>query len=835
MTEEPEGPQSAEDKWFRPDPPPPLKSGKPKPRSTRAADDDTGPQKPVASDAPTESFTPPKNWLEDKGEAKGEATAAAGAAAGAGGTRAAAKAANGQGGGTGRGPGRGRAAAAGAGTGPPRKKKSKKKRRLQRALWAVLAMGVLGFFMMVIAYSRIDIPDPNKVATQQTSRVYFADNDVEIGRFGDINRTIVGLDKMPQSLRDAVLAAENRSFYSDSGVSPRGMFRAFWNNLRGGSTQGGSTITQQYVKNTYLSSERSVQRKLKEALLAIKIDREKSKDQILEDYLNTIYLGRGAYGVQAAAKAYWNTDVQNLTPSQGIALAAIIQRPSAYDPSDPDGKRRLEDRWNYVADGMVQTKALTPEARAALKFPKFPKQAQAQSRYGGQRGYILTAIKKELLNRGLKADDIENGGYRIVTTMDEDAQNSALDAVAKEFPKTLNKGLRTGLVAVEPGTGKVLAMYGGPDFLGKGRYAQVNTATYPIQAGSTMKIFTTAALLEAGYSLNSTFSGNSPLTLPGSKPVNNEFNQSYGTVTLRKALEQSINTAFVQATYKLGSQKVRNAMVRAGIPNDTPGLETNARITLGIASTPAIEVAGALATICGGGIQAEPHLVERVLMPNGGVVPIRKPVISPEPVFDPEVISGTLEAMQDVVKFGTGTKAKALNRPVAGKTGTHQDLTAWFSGCTPQLAASVLYFKGDGTKSLDGTAGMSTFFGGTYPAQTWTTFMKGALKGKPVEDFPKFTGSTKATPTATKDPYDVGGFNGQVDPGTGIPPGGPGPIFPTFTTPPSSVPSPTPKPSPTPSAPPTPSAEPQPTGSSTPTDSPNPGQGGKPGNGNTPN
>jgi membrane peptidoglycan carboxypeptidase len=815
--EEAAGPLSAEDKWFRPETPPPAKSAKGK-RSTRSADDDTGPQAAVAADAPTDSFTPPKNWLDDKGNGK-KAAAGAAAVAGAGGTRAAAKGA-----GPGRrGPGRGKGAAGG----PPGKKKGKKKRRLQRALWALLAIGVLGFLMMVIAYSRIDIPKPNDVATQQTSRVFYAGNDDEIGRFGDINRTIVGLDKMPQPLRDAVLAAENRSFYSDSGVSPRGMFRAFWNNLRGGSTQGGSTITQQYVKNTYLTSERSIQRKLKEALLSIKIDREQSKDQILENYLNTIYLGRGAYGVQAAAKAYWNKDVQDLTTSESVALAAIIQRPSAYDPSDPGGKSRLQDRWNYVADGMVTTKALTPEARAALKFPKFPKQAQAQSRYGGQRGYILTAIKKELLNRGLKADDIENGGYRIVTTLDEQAQQSALDAVAKEFPKTQNKNLRTGLVAVEPGTGKVLAMYGGPDFLGKGKYAQVNTATYPIQAGSTMKIFTTAALLENGYNLDSTFSGNSPLRLPGSKPVNNEFNKSYGTVTLRKALEQSINTAFVQATYKVGAQKVRNAIVRAGIPNDTPGLDTNARITLGIASTPAIEVAGAVATMCGGGIAAEPHLVDRVLGPNGGEIPIRKPDISPKPVFDPDIVAGVLDAMQDVVKFGTGTKALALNRPVAGKTGTHQDLTAWFSGCTPQIAASVLYFKGDGTKSLDGAAGMSTFFGGTYPAQTWTTFMKGALKGKPVEDFPKFTGTkSTATPDASKDPYDVGGFNGQVDPGQGLPSnGGTGPVFPTFDPGPSTVPTPTPKPTPEPSAEPTSSTSPEPSSTATPTGPPKPGNG----------
>ena len=824
-----EGPLSDEDKWFRPEPTRPVK-GKLKLRTPVAGSDDTGPQKPVAADAPTEGFSPPPDWLDDTGEKKTGAggTKAAAVAGGAGGT-------GGRGGGKrtgggGRGPGRGKGAGGAAAGGPPKKRKSKKKRRLQRALWAMLALGVIGFFMMVIAYSRIDIPDPNETATQQTSRVYFAGNQTEIGRFGEINRTIVGLDKMPQSLRDAVLAAENRSFYSDNGVSPKGMIRAFWNNLRGGSTQGGSTITQQYVKNTYLSSERSIQRKLKEALLSIKIDREKSKDQILEDYLNTIYLGRGAYGVQAAAKAYWNKEVQNLTPSEGIALAAVIQRPSAYEPTEPDGLQRLQQRWTYVADSMVTTKALTPEARATLAFPTFPKQAKSQSRYGGQRGYILTEIRQELQARGLKADEIENGGYRIITTINEEAQQAALDAVAKEFPKTLNKGLRTGLVAVEPNTGNVIAMYGGPDFLGKQKYAQVNTATYPIQSGSTVKVFTTAALLEEGYDLSSPFAGNSPLSVPGSKPVNNEFDLDYGTtVPLRRALAESINTAFVDATLKLGAQKVRQAMVRAGIPNDTPGLETNARITLGIASTPAMDVAGAIATICGGGKQAEPHIVDRVLMPNGGEVPIRKAVVTAEPVFDPEVVAGTLEAMQEVVKAGTGTRAKALNRPVAGKTGTHEDLSAWFSGCTPQLAASVVYFRGDGTKSLEGMAGMSTFFGGTYPAQTWTTFMKGALKGKPAEDFPKFTG-LKNTATPSKDPFDIGGFEGEVDPGQDVPPAGPGPVYPTFDPGPTSVPPPTPEPEPEPE----PSPKPTSTGPpATPTPTPTPDTGGaKPGDGN---
>ncbi|MGQ0845916.1 MAG: transglycosylase domain-containing protein [Sporichthyaceae bacterium] len=642
--------------------------------------------------------------------------------------------------------------------------KKRKKRRKSRIIFATFAWGTLsvvaaGFAVLLFAYSRIEIPEAKDSATLQTTQVFYADGQ-PIGSFGDVNREIVPLDRVPDSLRKAVLSAENRNFYNDNGVSPTGIARAFWVNLRGGGTQqGGSTITQQYVKNYYLSSERTIQRKLTEALLAIKLDKDLSKDQILQDYLNTIYFGRGAYGVQAAAKAYFNVDVEKLTQSQGIVLASVIRAPSRYNPTDPEGLAFLKGRWKFVADGMAATGAITPAERTKLKFPSFPKNNKSVSKYAGQKGYILFGVRKELRNRGLSAEEIENGGFKIYTTFTKQAQDAATAAYAKEFPgkdEKKVKGLRMGLVAVEPRTGKVLAMFGGEDFLGKDKYAQVNAATYPIQAGSTLKVFTVAALLESGkYSLGSTFTGNGPLKLPGSRPVNNEFDRNYGSVNLRYALAQSVNTAFVQATFKLGSSKVRAAMEKAGIPADTPGLETNARITLGIASTRPIDVADAIATLCGGGIRAEAHMVERVLQPNGGERAIRKPDVSNGPVFDPGVVSETIKAMQGVIQGGTGTAAKKLNRPAAGKTGTHQDLTAWFSGCTPQLAASVVYFKGDGTKSLDGTAGMSTFFGGTYPARTWTTFMKAALRGQPVKKFEEARIGGEKDPNAAPDPYDT--------------------------------------------------------------------------------
>ncbi|MGQ0629883.1 MAG: transglycosylase domain-containing protein [Sporichthyaceae bacterium] len=804
------GPSAADDQWFRPEPAPGRGAG-------------TG-AKPAA-DAPTESFTPPANWL-DKKPAAAKAVAGSGVGGGKG-------AGGGSGGGSGSGPGRGGKGAAGGPTGPGGKNgknKRKKKHRLQKVLWSVLAIFAIGFFMALAAYSRIEIPDPNLSATQQTSRVFYAGGEEEIGRFGDVNRVSVPLDRVPTSLRDAVLAVENRNFYTDNGVSPKGMLRALWVNLRGGSTQGGSTITQQYVKNYYLTTERSIQRKLKEALLSIKIDRDRSKDQILEDYLNTIYLGRGAYGVQAAAKAFFNKNVEDLSVSEGAVLAGVIQRPSRYDATDAESRAALRARWQIVINSMVETGALTPEARDKLKYPKFPKRAQAESRFGGQKGYILTMIREELKARGLSTDDIENGGLRIVTTLDPQAQEAAENAVPAEFPKTsdkkLNKNLRVGLVAIEPGTGKVRAMYGGEDFLGKGKFAQVNAATYPIQAGSTMKVFTTEALLENGYTLESRFDGNSPLALPGSKPVRNQFDRSFGSVTLKRALMNSINTAFVDATTRVGADAVRRAMVRAGIPNKTPGLDTNARITLGIASTPASDVAGAIGTICGGGIRAETHIVDRVIGSNGGEIPIRKPERSDESVFSPEAIAGTLEAMQAVVGGGTGAAAKRLGRPAAGKTGNHEGLTVWFSGCTPQLATSVNYFFGNGTKDLPLVNGRA-FAGGTFPTETWTTFMKDALRGQPVQEFPKAQ-RVASTETPTKDPFDTeSGFNGE-NPDENGPLVTTGPIFPSFDPGPSVVPSPKPEPEPKPEPSPTATvpatSTPDPTDSNTPTASPTVGQ-----------
>ena len=272
-----------------------------------------------------------------------------------------------------------------------------------------------------------------------------------------------------------------------------------------------------------------------------------------------------------------------------------------------------------------------------MKFPKFPPQAKDASRFGGQKGYLLGAISKELQARGLTKDQIENGGLRIVTTLDAQAQASAESAVKTEFPKTANKGLRVGLTAVEPGTGRILAMYGGKDFLGKDKYAQVNAATYPIQPGSQMKVFALAAALEHGDTLATRYSSKSPLRLPGTtngKPnsVRNEFNRSYkpGTQDLMFGLQESINTVFVDLALKHGPAPIRDAMVRAGIPDNAPGLINNALIPLGIASLTPVQVANAYATLCSGGTGPRRTSSSRCTAPTAGRCPRSTKIAKPQ-------------------------------------------------------------------------------------------------------------------------------------------------------------------------------------------------------------
>ena len=592
---------------------------------------------------------------------------------------------------------------------------------------------IAGATLFAFAYFTVSVPDPNAFVNSQSTIIQYS-NGEEIGRIGSENRQIVPLAKIPLNVRHAVLAAEDRGFYSNRAFSVTGIARAVLNNLRGGSLQGGSTITQQYAKTAFLSPERTIHRKIKELVIAIKLENQLSKDQIFESYLNTIYFGRGSYGVQTAAQQYFNRNVDQLTNAQAIVISCILRSPGFYDPSySKANEKRLTDRFTYVVKGMIEAEWLTPEEAAKIEFPTVAPRVTSGS-LSGPKGHIIEAVSKELKGLGFTEEQLLVGGLVIKTTIDQKAQTAAVDAINKLTPTKVPENLHIALVAIRPGTGEVVAMYGGADYLKR----QLNDATQAIAlAGSTFKSFALVAALEAGIPLTSMWNGDSPQIFDDlGKPyeVGNYGNEGWGQVDLLFATKHSINTVYVPLGQKAGLDNVVSAARRAGIP-DAVAMMPTPSVALGPASPHVIDVANAYATFAAQGIKSKPYLVTRVVGANKGV--LYEGRAQTEEVFSKEVMADLTYALKGVVTGGTGAAALALGRPAAGKTGTSQsNASAWFSGYTPQLAASVSFFRDDATQTLNGIGGLTSVTGGTFPARIWTAFMKGALKGEPVMDFP---------------------------------------------------------------------------------------------------
>ncbi|WP_329033229.1 penicillin-binding protein [Streptomyces sp. NBC_01725] len=605
----------------------------------------------------------------------------------------------------------------------------------------------------ISGYTLVKIPPANVAAVAQ-SNVYLYEDGSQLARDGEVNRENVPLSQIPSHVRRAVLAAEDRDFYNEPAIDPQGMARAAWNTMTGKGTQGGSTITQQYVKNYYLAQEQTVVRKGKEFFIAIKLNREESKAQILEGYLNTSYFGRNAYGIQAAAHAYYGKDIQDVDTAEGAFLAALLNAPSAYDVAvHPENRAHAEGRWKYVLDGMVTEKWLSAADRAALTFP-MPDEAKPSTGLSGQRGYIVQAVEDYLTkNKIIDDSTLASGGYRITTTLQRPKQNALVESVDEQVmskvddKRAADRNVRVGGVSIDPATGGVVAMYGGVDYTRQ----YVNNATRrDYQVGSTFKPFVFTAAVENDshtqdgerITPNTVYDGTNKRMVEGPDgPTGydpaNEDDVSYGDVTVSEATDKSINSVYAQMAQDVGPTRVRGTAVALGVPDDTPDLTASPSIALGPATASVLDMTEAYATLANHGAHGTYTMVTKITK-DGRTVEL--PLQKPGQAVSRQAADTTTAILRSVVEDGTGMAAQSANRPAAGKTGTAEDdKAAWFAGYTPDLATVVAIMGADPRtaqqRPLYGALGLDRVNGGGPPAQIWGQFTATALEGTEPTDF----------------------------------------------------------------------------------------------------
>jgi membrane peptidoglycan carboxypeptidase len=626
---------------------------------------------------------------------------------------------------------------------------------------AAVILIVLPLITFGMAYSIVDVPKPGDIRTNQVSTILASDGS-ELAKIvpPEGNRVDITIDQIPVHVRNAVMAAEDRDFYTNPGFSFTGFLRAFKNNIFGGDLQGGSTITQQYVKNALVGDQRTglggVVRKAKELVISTKMSREWSKDAVLQSYLNIIYFGRGAYGIAAASKAYFNKPVDQLTVADGALLAALIQRPSTLDPAiDPEG---AAERWNWVLDGMVSMGALSKSDRDAQVFPPTvsPDQAQNDTQTTGPNGLIERQVTKELLDLfNISEQQLNTEGLQVTTTIDPKAQQAAQEAVTDALDGQ-DPDMRSAVVSIDPKTGGVKAYYGGSDANGFD-FAQAGLPT-----GSSFKVFALVAALEQGIGLGYQVDS-SPVEVNGIKITNVE-GEGCGTCNIAQALKMSLNTSYYRLMLKLknGPQDVADAAHAAGVADSFPGVEhtlsedgkggpPNNGIVLGQYQTRVIDMASAYATLANSGVYHAPHFVQKVVNSQGQVLfDASTQDNNGEQRIPKAVADNVTAAMQPIAGYSRGHNL-AGGRVSAAKTGTNQlgdtdaNRDAWMVGYTPSLATAVWVGTTDGTKPLV-TSGGSSVYGSGLPSDIWKDTMDGALQGTDKETFPK--------------PTEIGGYAG---------------------------------------------------------------------------
>lgn len=632
-------------------------------------------------------------------------------------------------------------------------------RRLLTALIALLALAVVGAAIAATAAVAVvstwlkDLPDPDEPGAfdvARATRIYSADGKL-LARLYLENREVVDISEISTDLVNAIVAVEDERFYHHRGVDPIGLARAVVVNLREGFGQeGASTITQQYVRNTILLDERTevtLARKVREAYLALELEKRYSKREILEMYLNAIYFGEGAYGAQAAARTYFSKRAKDLTLAEAALLAGLPQQPSRLSPYDnPEGALR---RRNEVLTDMYKNGYITREQLEAALAEKIRLKRAKEPEEGIYLApYFVAHVKKELQARFTPAV-VFKGGLEVHTTLDTRMQRAAERAVRDALGTS---GPEAALVAIDPRTGHVKALVGGRDY----RKNKFNLATQGHrQAGSAFKTFTLVTAIQEGMPPTFRIDSSSPAVIP-TKPkpwiVSNSEGRGRGMITLASATHASVNTVFARLAWELGAAKIAKTARQMGIRSP---LSAYPSITLGTAGVTPLEMASAYGTLATGGVHYEPIVITTVIDHRGKTIYRAKP--KGKRVLKPEVASAVTEVLKGVITSGTARRAY-IGRPAAGKTGTSQNYRdVWFVGYTPQLVAAV--WVGHRTERPIIINGARAF-GGTVCAPIWADFMRAALEGSKVLAFerhkpPKYDASKFSIPVA-KPPAVVG-------------------------------------------------------------------------------
>jgi penicillin-binding protein 1A len=634
------------------------------------------------------------------------------------------------------------------GTRPPRSRAS----RLGRALCklAVLAVVASGIFTALLALTVLEAnrivhavaetvhPSPVHLPPlAQRSVIYGRDGSVVAVLHADDNRQAVSFDQMSPSAVNAVVDTEDAHYWDHGAVDGRSMMRAFVTDMFSGRVrQGGSTIAQQLVKNTLLSPRRNLQRKVQEIVLADRVQHQLGKRAVLERYLNTVYFGEGAYGLQAAAETYFGVAAVQLSPAQGALLAGLIQDPDAYDPiRHPDAAkaRRETVLERMAAHGhlgllVAETAGLEPLPTSVTQPPP-------------GNDYVSDAVKQQLMadpRLGAKPQQryhrIYEGGLQIHTTMDPALQRQAQDALARGLPSGYN--LSAALVTIDPSTGGILAVSGGPDF----NQLQFDAALYGggRQTGSAFKVFTLAAALEDGFSPNDFIDGTTPCAIPNPQGTPNPWKpgnfegEAFGWLTITDATAHSVNCAYARLAMMVGLRRVADVAHAMGI---TSRLAIVPSMTLGTNSVTPVQMASAFATLAADGVRHTPHLVDTVTDSDGGLVLVNQD--QPTRVIPSQIAREVTQILRQVVLQGTGTRANVYGHEIAGKTGTAENYhDAWFVGYTPQLATAVWMGNASGEVPMLDIEGINVQ-GGSFPAHMWHTFMTQALDPLPAPSFPQ--------------------------------------------------------------------------------------------------